>query len=578
MKISKISALLGGLTLLVGNAQVLAASDDSGPFDASCYLARYPDVARDPYYGRLPYDHYVNHGQKEGRKGGCHVSNSQIKIGIQPTRFAGSVTNVVWNNKEFINIHDHGRQLQSALQVDGFSECNNPTEAGSEFDGEGATSSSVMQSLSYDNGNKKMSVETQMAYWYYQKNSSTKPTGACPIGFDARANNPLSSQKLSKEIILDAFGDSQIVQFNMKYKMSPGSYNKVLIFEYLTGYLNTEFNTFWYYKPSQNKLIKYTDEDLFSLVGNGFPNGSFFGKAAGKETNDPVVFSTADQKYAMGVVNAPKDFTSCGGYFRGYDVYKFNLGGSGPGGNGTTKWALSTSDEPNSACLVNHTRSFTVYLVIGELSQVQAKVKMVYDSLYNVQPEEKIPAGIFRVGGGIYYSNSTSYCGFPSMPVYTQLTGKTDVNGVTNYSSLPTKMNDVGICTSAFVKTTTPPIEKLPAGIFKVGGGIYYSNGTSYCGFPSMPVYTQLTGKMDANGVRNDSSLPQGMNNVGLCSSEYVGQALAKAAIPAGLFKVAGGIYYSNGSAFCKTRETNGNGVAEYVAIPQVMRNDGNCQ
>jgi hypothetical protein len=55
---------------------------------------------------------------------------------IQTTsRLAGAIDSVKWDGVEFINSHDHGRQLQSAINadVDGVyhTECYNPTEAGS---------------------------------------------------------------------------------------------------------------------------------------------------------------------------------------------------------------------------------------------------------------------------------------------------------------------------------------------------------------------------------------------------------------------------------------------------------------
>lgn len=40
----------------------------SGPtFDAEAYLRANPDVAADPYFGANPYQHYLQHGQQEGR-------------------------------------------------------------------------------------------------------------------------------------------------------------------------------------------------------------------------------------------------------------------------------------------------------------------------------------------------------------------------------------------------------------------------------------------------------------------------------------------------------------------------------
>ena len=62
------------------------------------------------------------------------------------SRLAGAIHSLTWNEKEFIDSHDHGRQLQSAINLDGGErmrpETFNPTEAGSRNDGAGPTSTS----------------------------------------------------------------------------------------------------------------------------------------------------------------------------------------------------------------------------------------------------------------------------------------------------------------------------------------------------------------------------------------------------------------------------------------------------
>jgi hypothetical protein len=66
-------------------------------------------------------------------------------------------------------------------------------------------------------------------------------------------------------------------------------------------------------------------------------------------------------------------------------------------------------------------------------------------------------------------------------------------------------------------KAPEAPPAKISAGLFKVGAGIYYSNGSAYCYFPSMAFYTARTGKKDAQGVPEFTAMPQGMKNDGSC-------------------------------------------------------------
>ena len=83
------------------------------------------------------------------------------------SRLAGAIDSIKWDGLEFIDSHDHGRQLQSALNadVDGVYhvECYNPTEAGSVVDALGPKSTSRLEFLSTKDG--VLSTRTRMAFW-----------------------------------------------------------------------------------------------------------------------------------------------------------------------------------------------------------------------------------------------------------------------------------------------------------------------------------------------------------------------------------------------------------------------------
>ena len=78
------------------------------------------------------------------------AGSSEIVI-TTTARLAGAVHSVQWGGREFIDSHDHGRQLQSACSFDCgsfkdfWAEAYNPTEAGSLDDGAGKTSSSKLR-------------------------------------------------------------------------------------------------------------------------------------------------------------------------------------------------------------------------------------------------------------------------------------------------------------------------------------------------------------------------------------------------------------------------------------------------
>ena len=58
------------------------------------------------------------------------------------------VDSLVWNNKQFINAHDHGRELQMACNTDTFTECYNPTECGGRDDGSGSSTMTKILNVS----------------------------------------------------------------------------------------------------------------------------------------------------------------------------------------------------------------------------------------------------------------------------------------------------------------------------------------------------------------------------------------------------------------------------------------------
>lgn len=116
-----------------------------------------------------------------------------------------------------------------------------------------------------------------------------------------------------------------------------------------------------------------------------------------------------------------------------------------------------------------------------------------------------IPAGYFMNGVNLYYSNGAKYCYVPSMEFYTAVAGTSSVDSAKRYSSMPSGMTQAMNC---FV---------IPAGVFKKGYGLYYSNGGAYCYFPNMELYTARTGRVDAVGILEVQELPIMMADHGAC-------------------------------------------------------------
>jgi len=200
------------------------------------------------------------------------AGGSEIVI-TTTSRVAGAIHSLRWNDREFIDSHDHGRQLQSALNldVDGtiFGETFNPTEAGCRNDRDGPTSTSRLLWLSA--GDRELQTVTQMAFWLAPDQDSG--------GHPAKNTTALSNHLLQKRVVIGAGGLAHAIRHEITFTLPTDESHTRCTFEVLTGYMPDEFGTFHVLK---------SDDTLAPLdAGPG-------------EQPLPVVASTADGGHAMG--------------------------------------------------------------------------------------------------------------------------------------------------------------------------------------------------------------------------------------------------------------------------------------
>jgi len=207
-------------------------------------------------------------------------------------RLAGAIHSLTWNGREFIDSTDHGRQLQSASSFDNAPtagpETFNPTEAGSRLDGAGPRSTSRLLELS--TLNNVLRTRTQMAFWLAPGERSSSQL--------ARNVSALSGHILRKEVRIGAFGLPNVLDYAVTFEVPRDEPHTMAQFEALTGYMPAEFSVFHRFVRDTGVLEPLSD-------GPG-------------EQADPVVFSTADGRYAMGIlaVGPPPDQAQGPGYGR----------------------------------------------------------------------------------------------------------------------------------------------------------------------------------------------------------------------------------------------------------------------
>ena len=191
------------------------------------------------------------------------------------SRLAGAIDSVKWAGVEFIDSHDHGRQLQSALNadVDGVFhvECYNPTEAGSVVDALGPKSTSRLEFLSAREG--LLETRTRMAYWL--------APGMKSHGQLAQNTSTLSDHVLAKKVRIGRPGMDHVLDYKVTFTVPSDRPHKYLQFEALTGYMPASFSDEFRFDSKSSTLLPVPP-------GNG-------------ELRDPIVLSTPSGSHAMAV-------------------------------------------------------------------------------------------------------------------------------------------------------------------------------------------------------------------------------------------------------------------------------------
>ena len=250
------------------------------------------------------------------------------------TRVAGAIDGLTWRGVQFIDSYDHGRQLQSAVQMDGNGECYNPTQAGSRRDDGGSGSTSRLLEARAE-GNR-LYTRTQMAFWLAPGERSAHCGGKAGIAKNAA---PLSDVVIESTATLSA----NVIRHDVAYIL-PRAYESA-VFEALTAYTPIRFSTIY--------GVNLATGDLDSI-----------GAGPGEQAK-PVILSTADGAYALGVYSprTPE--------FRGFGRWLFpDVWGP------TAKWNCVFRSRKVAA----GRHAFTCYSVFGSLEQVRATILRLHQS------------------------------------------------------------------------------------------------------------------------------------------------------------------------------------------------------
>lgn len=277
------------------------------------------------------------------------AGTSEIVI-TTTARLAGAIDSLTWNGLEFINSFDHGRQLQSALNLDCGTpiknETFNPTEAGSRRDGTGGVSSSRL--LQWRVGTNTLETLTQMAFWLAPGEKSGTNI--------AKNTTVLSNHQLTKRVRIGHMDLPHAIAYDVVFRVPAGERHTHAVFEALTGYMPPSFSEFRQFNPQTGDLDPLSD-------GPG-------------EGQNPVVFLVPGGTHAMGVYASQQPSRNTSGptfgrwRFQAEKVVKWNC-------------VFRTTDK-NGIAPGDYT--FRMVVIVGDVNTVRHSMRALHHSSSELHP------------------------------------------------------------------------------------------------------------------------------------------------------------------------------------------------
>ena len=297
----------------------------SGQFHTRQYLDRHPQLATQLNHNYTAAAiHYVQQGRAAGLLGYAEngapygrytIGDPVADIYVSGSnRTAGAIDSLVWNNVEFLNAWDHGRELQLAVTTQ-HGECFNPTEAGNRVDLRAENTTSVLQhaftsassgaSLApeADVPARKLSTSAMPAFWMLPNTPHADPTANCSVAIN---KVPVSGFRINKTVSLAPYGLRSAVLLDAGVLVP--DYQARVQLECFTGYHVANFSVFRRFNSTAGALSPPTSCPL----NHGCPPPSEPGNFS------PLVLATSDGSAAIGAISAYPPSPELSGYVQFY--------------------------------------------------------------------------------------------------------------------------------------------------------------------------------------------------------------------------------------------------------------------
>ena len=276
------------------------------------------------------------------------MSNEVMRVTVS-ARDAGAVCSLVFDGLEFVNDHDHGRQLQVAWFYNDLGEAYNPTEAGADKDGVGPRSTSRLVSVQA-NGNILQTVN-HPAHWRH----TSLPEK------DRKNTAVVSKDTLTKKLTLGYNGDPHVLVFDTTVAISTeltGPLMNSIRIEAPTLYSNSHL--------SRHHLFDLASGELKEVPSRAIRKNQMNEVIRDVTRHDVVpVLSSSDGRHAVAF------FTPQRGNFWAY--YTHNV----------------PSDDPTNACgkmtaffkhaaAAGQSYSYRTFIVAGDLATIKASIQKLH--------------------------------------------------------------------------------------------------------------------------------------------------------------------------------------------------------
>lgn len=274
------------------------------------------------------------------------ANGGTIVVTASGSRFAGAISSITYRGVQYIDIADHGREMQSALQLDGWGECYNPTEAGSVNDANKMTSTSNLLSIS--SANNVLQTQTQPAFWlaaFQQYGKPCNPSLPYPDNTVSQAKNTTDVSNFIFRRTSSFYGAAIPNLLNVDVSWSFLESHASTNIEASTAYLPASFNTFLTYDRASRTLTKVA------------------AATSGSSTPLPVIIAQPSGLHSMGAFS-PAIMTNPSNRYMAYFYF-----GTGP--TPTAKWSCVFGESNISA---GSTFSYSCPTAVGTVDEVVAAI------------------------------------------------------------------------------------------------------------------------------------------------------------------------------------------------------------